>query len=195
VLLASAPEDSAANRKADASNTYLWRFPLRRLDAETVWDSIFSAAGTLDIKVGGPSFDWRAEPRKGPVESSRRGAYLIRGYASNREVTPAFLQAFDADDGRAPCPLRTQTVTAPQALFLMNSDVIDKAAAKFGKRLQKSAGNDLKASVILGYRTAVARPPSATELDRALQYLENNPDRLPGFAWVLFNLDEFVFVR
>ena len=65
---------------------------------------------------------------------------MIRGYANNREVMPDFLQAFDADDGRAPCPLRTQTVTAPQALFLMNSDVIDAAAAKFGDRLQKPIG-------------------------------------------------------
>jgi hypothetical protein len=85
-------------------------------------------------------------------------------------------------------------VTAPQALFLMNSDVIDKAAAKFGERLRKSAGSDLKAAVTLGYRTAVARPPSAAELERALQYLDNDPGRLPGLAWLLFNLDEFVFV-
>jgi hypothetical protein len=34
-----------------------------------------------------------------------------------------------------PCPVRTQTVTAPQALFLMNSAEVDKAAARFGERL------------------------------------------------------------
>ena len=111
------------------------------------------------------------------------------------EVMPAFLQAFDADDGRAPCPLRTRTVTAPQALFLMNSKVIDTASTKFAERLKKAAGNDLKAAVTLGYRTAIARPPSPAELDRALIYLDNDPARLPGFAWLLFNLDEFVFVR
>ena len=154
-----------------------------------------SAAGTLDLKVGGPSFDWRAEPSKGPVDAIRRGAYMIRGYAVNREVVPAFLQAFDADDGRAPCPLRTHTVTALQALFLMNSDVIDTASAKFAGRLKKAAGNDLKAAVDLGYRTAVARPPSAAEMERSLKYVDNDPARLPGFAWLLFNLDEFVFVR
>ena len=192
------------NRKIDPGNTYLWRYPLRRLDAETVWDSIFSAAGTLDLKIGGKSFDWRAEPRKGPVAAkTRRGAYLIRGYASNREVMPAFLQAFDADDGRAPCPLRTRTVTAPQALFLMNSDVIDTASTKFAERLKNAIGepggvsprSDFKAAVTLGYRTAIGRPPSAAELDRSLRYLGNDPTRLSGFAWLLFNFDEFVFVR
>jgi hypothetical protein len=178
----------AANRKADPGNVTLWHYPLRRLDAEAVWDAVHSAAGTLDLQIGGKSF----EPKAG---GSRRGAYLTRGYASNREATPAFLQAFDADDGRAPCPLRTHTVTAPQALFLMNSDVIDAACTKFAERLEKVAGKDLKAAVDIGYRTALGRAPSAAELERSLKYLDGDPGRLRGFAWVLFNLDEFVFVR
>ena len=110
-------------------------------------------------------------------------------------MTPGFLQAFDADDGRVPCPLRTHTVTSPQALFLMNSDVIDAASAMFAERLKKSAGSDLKAAVDLGYRTAIARPPSAAETERALRYLDGDPRRLSGLAWILFNLDEFAFVR
>jgi hypothetical protein len=178
----------AANRKADPGNMYLWHYPLRRLDAETVWDSIHSAAGTLDLTVGGKSFD----PKSG---TPRRGAYMTRGYASNREATPAFLQAFDAEDGRTPCPLRTHTVTAPQALFLMNSEVIDAACTKFAERLQKVADKDLNAAVNLGYRTALGRPPSAGEMERALKYLDRDPSRLRGFAWLLFNLDEFIFMR
>jgi hypothetical protein len=178
----------AANRKADPGNRYLWHYPLRRLDAETVWDAIHSAAGTLDLRVGGKSFD----PK---TDAPRRGAYLTRGYASNREATPAFLQAFDAEDGRTPCPLRTHTVTAPQALFLMNSEVIDVATAKFADRLEKLAGKDLQAAVRLGYRTALARQPSGAEMERALKYLGGDPGRLRGFAWLLFNLDEFIFVR
>ena len=49
--------------------------------------------------------------------ANRRGAYMIRGYSTSRDVVPNFLQAFDVDDGRAPCPVRTRTVTAPQALL------------------------------------------------------------------------------
>src|SRR5262249_30691927 len=112
-------EQHEANRKIDPRNSNLWHFPLRRLDAETVWDGIHAVAGSLDLTIGGPSFDPRSKGNpqseiRNP-KSPRRGAYMIRGYASNRDVTPAFLQAFDADDGRAPCPLRTHTVTAPQA--------------------------------------------------------------------------------
>jgi hypothetical protein len=198
------PALAAGNTKADANNTYLWHFRLRRLEAEPIWDSILSAAGNLDLSVGGPSFDITApEKKRGgrrgapPLDTrtNRRAAYMIRGYATDRDVVPSFLQAFDVDDGRVPCPLRTQTVTAPQALFLMNSNEIDQASAGFAKRLQKESGGDLKAAVELGYRITLARLPSPAEKERALAYLDNDPDRLKGFAWLLFNLDEFIYVR
>ncbi len=63
---------------------------------------------------------------------------MIRGYSTSRDVMPGFLQAFDVDDGRAPCPLRTRTVTSPQALFLMNSDAIARATARFAERLARN---------------------------------------------------------
>ncbi len=175
------------NRKADPANATLWHYPLRRLDAEAVWDSIQFSAGTLDLKLGGKSFDPKTEP-------PRRGAYMLRGYANERDVMPAFLRAFDADDGRAPCPLRTHTITAPQALFLMNSDVIDAACTKFAERLKKLAGDDLKKAVHDAYQIALARPPTSTEADRALAYLQGDPSRMRGLAWLLYNLDEFIFV-
>jgi hypothetical protein len=195
----------AANRKADPNNTYLWHYPLRRLEAEPIWDSIFTAAGTLDLAVGGPSFDVGAPAgRRGgrsrasrsvDTGSTRRAAYMVRGYSTSRDVVPAFLQAFDVDDGRAPCPVRTRTVTAPQGLFLMNSAEIDRASAAFAERLAKESGGDLTAAVDLAYRVALARPPSPAEQARSLAYLDNNPARLKGLAWLLFNLDEFIYVR
>ena len=120
---------------------------------------------------------------------------MIRGFSTSRDVVPNFLQAFDVDDGRLPCPLRTRTVTAPQGLFLMNSDEVEKATDKFAERLRKEAGADLGAAIDLGYRVALGRRPSGDEKDQALTYLANDPARLKGFAWLLFNLDEFVFAR
>jgi hypothetical protein len=204
--LASAvdPSLAKANLKADPNNVHLWHFRLQRLEAEPIWDAVFTAAGSLDLSVGGPSFDIGVGGGKrggaggspsGDKNGSRRAAYMIRGYSPNRDVVPAFLQSFDVDDGRMPCPLRTQTVTAPQALFMMNNDVIDKAAARFAERLKKESGSDLKKAVDLAYRIALARPPSATETERALEYLGSDPARLKGLAWLLFNLDEFVYVR
>jgi hypothetical protein len=196
--LASEAGDAAS---ADPEDTFLWRFRLQRLEAEPVWDSILSAAGTLDLTVGGPSFDVAGSgPRRTGREAratntNRRAAYMVRGFSTNRDVVPNFLQAFDVDDGRLPCPMRTQTVTAPQGLFLMNSDQIETASARLAERLQKESGGDLKSAVELGYRLTLARPPSAREEDRGLTYLANDPGRLKGFAWLLYNLDEFIYVR
>jgi hypothetical protein len=120
---------------------------------------------------------------------------MIRGYSTSRDVVPGFLQAFDVDDGRAPCPVRTRTVTPPQALFLMNSEAIQAACTQAAGRLAKESAGDLGAAVDLGYRLTLARPPTASERGRALAYLDGDPARLPGLAWMLFNLDEFLYVR
>ena len=202
------PAVYSANNKIDPANDYLWTFRLKRLEAEPIWDSILSSAGTLDLTLGGTSFDVAAAaaPRGGgggggrgnaaaATPPNRRAAYMIRGFSTSRDVVPNFLQVFDVDDGRLPCPLRTRTVTAPQGLFLMNSDEVERASVKFGERLQKEAGTDLTAAVDLGYRIALGRTPSGVEKDEAMTYLQNDPARLKGLAWLLFNLDEFVFVR
>ena len=199
-----AGEAFAESQGIDPGNTALWHFRLQRLAAEPVWDAMHAAAGGLDLKVGGPSFTTEGgggnrrrneSGNEGNPNAKRRGAYLIRGYSPSREVTPNFLQAFDVDDGRAPCPVRTQTVTAPQALFLMNSPDVDKACGALAARLQKESAGDLPAAVELAYRMTLARPPSGTEKNNALTYLENDAARLKELSWLLFNLDEFIYVR
>jgi hypothetical protein len=198
------PVAMAADIKADTSNTFLWHYRVQRLEAESVWDSILSAAGTLDLSIGGPSFSiGSTSARRGAggrgnataAAVNRRGIYMTRGFSTNSDVTPTFLQVFDVDDGRAPCPLRTQTVTAPQGLFMMNSEEIESASTKLAERLQKEAGGDLKNAVDLGYRLTLGRPPSSSEADRSLSYIQDDPARLKGFAWLLYNLDEFIYVR
>lgn len=192
------PARSGSEIAADPDDARLWHFRLRRIEAEPIWDAVFAAADDLDLSLGGPSFDVPgAGGRRGERAGgrARRGTYMIRGYGTSREVVPNFLRAFDVDDGRAPCPVRTRTVTAPQALFLMNSEAIDGASTKFAERLEREAGNDLGRAVDLGYRVAVARPPSETEREVALSYLQGDAGRLKGLAWLLFNLDEFVYAR
>ncbi|MFM8358784.1 MAG: DUF1553 domain-containing protein, partial [Verrucomicrobiota bacterium] len=192
------PGDSA-NHERDPDNLCLWRRPVRRLEAEAVWDSLNAAAGLLDLQVGGPSFDPRdrggatPDPAQGPAKT-RRGAYLSRGFSTSREVTPDFLRTFDAEDGREPCPMRTRTVTAPQALFLMNSREVGRAADALAARLRLEAGGDPARAVDLTYRLVLARPPREKEREQALAYLGQDPEKLSGLAWLLFNLDEFLHV-
>ncbi|HEY2585930.1 MAG TPA: DUF1549 and DUF1553 domain-containing protein [Tepidisphaeraceae bacterium] len=201
--------DVAAN-SADPADACLWHFRLERLEAEPIWDSILAAAGTLDLSVGGPSFDVGGGGRRrggggvggapgmasaSAASANRRAAYMIRGFSTSRDVMPVFLQAFDVDDGRVPCPLRLQTVTAPQGLFMMNSAEIDRASNKFAERLKTESGGDLAKAVDLAYRFTLSREPSQSEIKRSLAYLGDDPNRLKDFAWVMFNLDEFIYVR
>lgn len=190
------------NLAADPSSRFLWSFRLQRLEAEPIWDSILSAAGNLDTSLGGPSFDIESRAPRGrgaapatTAKMNRRGAYIVRGFSTSREVVPNFLQSFDVDDGRAPCPVRTQTVTAPQGLFLMNSPEIEKASTMFAERLTKESAGDLNKAVDLAYRIALNRPPSPGEKDNALTYVGADPNRLKQLAWLIFNLDEFIYVQ
>lgn len=194
----------SADMKADPEDTNLWHFRLQRLEAEPIWDSVFADSGNLDLTVGGPSFDIGNSGRRGngrrqiasiPTGTNRRAAYMIRGYSTNRDILPNFLQVFDVDDGRVPCPLRTQTVTAPQALFLMNSPIIERESRLFGQRLAKEDNGDLKRAVDLAYEYSLCREPSKEEQKSALNFLNDDPNRLGDFAWLMFNLDEFIYVR
>jgi hypothetical protein len=208
-LASSADDAEVAANSADPSDTFLWHFRLERLEAEPIWDSILWAAGTLDLSVGGPSFDVSgrggrrggsgAARASGMATASaaphRRAAYMVRGYSTSRDVMPVFLTAFDVDDGRVPCPLRLQTVTAPQGLFMMNSAEINRASADFAGRLEKESGGDLAKAVDLAYRLTLSREPTESERKRSLSYLGGDPGRLKNFAWVMFNLDEFIYVR
>ena len=205
-----APADMiTSNNKIDPGNDYFWRFNLQRLEAEPIWDSILSAAGDLDLSIGGKSFDPSPQQggrggggggggRNGPAADTRmnrRGAYMLRGYSPNRDMVPNFLSAFDVDDGRVPCPLRTQTVTAPQSLFMMNNDVIEAASKKLADRASKVASGDLTQALDLEYKLTLSRSPSAAEKDHALTFVNSDPDKLKSLAWILLNLDEFMYVR
>jgi hypothetical protein len=199
------PRYSAANQKIDPSNTYLWRFRLKRLEAEPLWDSILSSAGELDLSVGGKSFqivtpDSKQSiflPRDGTFETraNRRGLYMARGYIPSTEVMANFLQTFDVDDGRTPCPLRAQTVTAPQVLFSMNDQLVERATTKLANRVLEESSGDIRQAAQLAFRKTIGRAPSSAELDRALTYVGNDPSKMKGLAWLLFNLDEFIFVK
>ncbi len=170
-----------------------------------MWDSILYDSGNLDLAVGGKSFaldtpsknKTEAKPRSGSfdVNTNRRGIYMVRGYLPSKDVMPNFLTAFDADDGRVPCPMRGQTVTAPQALFMMNDELIAKESGILAHRVLKESGGNIPQAVNLAYRTTLGRPPSAPETRRALAYIENKPSRMNDFSWMLFNLDEFIYVR
>jgi hypothetical protein len=199
------PAISAANQKIDPKNKYLWKYPLRRLEAEPVRDAVLFAAGDLDLSIGGKSFRGdgieerrgASTPRTGNYDErrNRRAIYMGRGQHSSMNMMPAFLEIFNAEDGQFSCARRNHTLTAPQVLFLLNSELTHEASKKLAERLRREAAGDPKSAVDLGYRIALSRPPSGSERDHAMTYLNNDAQRLEGFAWMLLNLSEFVFIK
>ncbi len=194
----------AANRKQDPGNAFLWSFRLRRLEAESIRDSLLYAAGELDLSVGGKSFRMFDEQRRlgskkvignFDLRVHRRTIYMARGYHPDRELLPAFLSTFDAEDGQFPCARREETITAPQALFFLNSELAHGAAQEIGGKLERLCGDDLERAVRLAYQRLLARHPSASERKIALEFLSGEASRLAELAWLLANLDEFVFLR
>jgi len=199
------PAHVTKNLNIDAPDTDLWHFRLQRLEAEPVWDAIHYASDDLDLSVGGKSFNLTVPDQKQTIflpkdkvsdsRTNRRGVYLTRGYIPSTEVMDNFLTSFDVDDGRTPCPIRTQTVTAPQALFTMNNALVEKESEKLAGAVLKDAAGDLRTAVNLAYERTLSRKPIGSELDYALTYVEHDPARMKELAWLLFNLDEFIYVR
>lgn len=188
----SGPSDATdANHRRDPENRWLWRAPLRRLEAEAIRDSMLAVAGALDLSLGGPAYQ-----ATGLVDgTSRRTLYLSRGYRSYADAMPDFLQTFDAEDGRAVCARRARTVTAPQALWMMNSELVDTLASRLATWLERASSGSPAVMIELGYRRVLARAPTPSERETAARFLEGGTGRAEDLAWMLFNLDEFIYLR
>lgn len=195
----------AANVGIDANNKQLWKFPVRRLEAEAIRDSVLSVAGTLDTAVGGMSFRGSdinerrvmSATRTGYYDKrdNRRAIYMGRGSDASMNMMPAFLATFDAEDGHTSCARRERSITAPQVLYLLNGEFTQVASRDLAERVYLEGGASAEAKVNYGYKLVLGRAPSAAERDAALTYLgEGEPARLTGFAWMLLNLSEFVFL-
>jgi hypothetical protein len=188
--------------KQDPENHYLTRMNRRRLDADSIRDTILAVAGTLNLKMGGvgvipplsreeilaarmPNL-WPANPD--PAEHNRRSIYL----QMKRSMTLPILQIFDAPDTSASCPRREKSTVAPQALALMNGESTAAQAEQFAARVLKQAGANPDAQVDTSWRLAFARTPSAAERQTALDYLHRNS--LQRLCLLIFNMSEFIYV-
>jgi mono/diheme cytochrome c family protein len=197
---------NSANAKIDPENRYLWRMNRRRLEAEMIRDAVLSAAGTLNLKQGGPPVmaPLTEEERAGlkdpaqwpvaldPTEHSRRSVYL---YVKRSFRMPLF-ETFDMPDPAASCERRNVTTVAPQALALMNNDFMIEQSAQFAKRLKSELPDGPPSAWIdHGFRTVTGRSPTAEESrDLSALFASGSDAPLTRLCLVLFNLNEFLYV-
>src|SRR5204863_9810739 len=96
---------------------------------------------------------------KQPGEYSRRSVYIF----ARRNLRFPFLEVFDAPDNNLSCPVREQSVTAPQSLTLLNADEVLAAAQFTAERVLKEARSERQAIAPL-FRLVLDRTPSSKEL-------------------------------
>jgi hypothetical protein len=192
--IASEPSDAACQH--DSTNALLSHFRTRRLEAETIRDSLLAAAGSLDLTMFGPGADSAAP---------RRSVYL----AVRRTSLDPFLAVFDAPKPFSTLGRRDTTNVPAQSLTLLNSPFAIAQAQAWAREVVRANADSAGARVAAMFERAFARPPAAEELRASLAFLDAlaaerqlAPDaRLADkqlwqdLAQSLFNLKEFIYLR
>ncbi len=190
----------AANAKIDADNRYLWRMHRGRLDAESIRDGVLAVSGKLDLKMYGPGFElFRYKDDHSPIYD-HSAADKINSPATwrrtvyrfvVRSVPNPFLDCLDSADPNISVPVRNTTMTALQALALLNNTFMVKQSEYFAERLQKLSP-DPQQQMVTAYRLAFGRPPTPQERTALTGYAQRHG--LANACRLLFNANEFLFV-
>jgi hypothetical protein len=161
----------------DPDNTLLWRMNRIRLDAEVIRDAMLAVSGQLNLQSGGPSihpelppglserYGWK--PSKDAEQRTRRSVYVF----VRRNLRYPLFELFDMPDTNETCGRRNRTTTAPQALFILNSELILSEARSFAGRVLKETGTDPYTAITRAYRLALGRDASGDEIALATEFL------------------------
>jgi hypothetical protein len=185
--------------RIDSGNQFLWRMNRERLDAESLRDSILEVSGKLDLKMGGPGFDlfefkddfsphylYDKHPVNDP-KGLRRSVYRF----IVRSVPDPFMETLDCADPSQSVPVRNTTITALQALSLLDNPFVVAMSQAFADRLKKDSG-DPGGQIDEAFRLALGRKASAAERDSFAQYASKYG--LANACRLIFNSNEFIFV-
>ncbi len=155
--------------KADLDNVLLSRMPLKRMEAELVYDTLLAISGQLDERRFGPPdpVQVRDDGLVTPIGTEkgwRRSVYT----AQRRTETATLLESFDLPPMSPNCLERNTSTVAIQALHLLNNAMVEKLAGFLAEKIRKETGDDARQQIERGYRLALSRPPSAEEVNLSL---------------------------
>jgi len=183
--------------KRDRDNRWLWRFPSRRLEAEAIRDTMLAVSGELNLKTGGPGFNF-FKSRGGlsgfaPVESFGPEEFrrMIYAHKIRMETVPVF-GAFDCPTAGQAAPRRSRSTTAVQALNLFNSRFVTDRAKQFAARIKTQSPTDISHQVAKAFELALGRSPSPFELRATTEVVKKHG--LTTLCRVLFNSSEFLYI-
>ena len=183
ILLSNTYRQSSDHRDdvvaADPENKLLAVFPVKRLEAEEIRDSLLLAAGKLNEAVGGPSVfppipasllpqdrpnalqvynaTWNVS--KDPKDQNRRSLYIF----TKRSLTYPLLEPFDMANAQQVHSKRDVTTTPLQALTLLNNDLVFQWSQALAGRVVREAGRDESDQINRLYQILFARDATRTE--------------------------------
>jgi len=195
---------SAESLAKDPTNELLTAFPRRRLDAESLRDTLLALGGNLDLSPAGEhpfpkQSEWKFtqhNPFKAIYDSQRRSVFLM----TQRIQRHPYLAVFDGADPSTSTPARPTSTTPVQALFLLNDPLLHEQSKCVAERVIADA-TDETARVQRTYALLFSRPADAPELSAAHAFLENTRAKIGdeqeiwrSYIRALFRLNEFVYL-
>jgi hypothetical protein len=191
----------------DADTRLLWRFPPRRLEAETIRDTMLAVSGRLNLEMGGRGFNL-FKSRGGlsgfpPIDTfdaagRRRMIYAHKVRMERDDV----FGAFDCPDAGQSMARRRQSTTPIQALNLFNSPFTIQESQAFAARVTADVAKDASAAagasdlvqrqIDRAFQLAYTRSPDAIEATAAETVVREHG--LPTLCRVIFNSNEFLFI-
>ena len=187
ILLSSTWQQASVDRpecrRVDPENRLLWRTARRRMDFETLRDTLLHVGGNLDLTLGGPPISLLASG------NTRRTIYG----RIDRSRLPTILRLFDFPSPDTHSPNRARTTAPQQALYLLNNPFVMKQSAALAERAAAASSESRAAVGQELYWLTLGRPATEAELDRCRGYLEQ------GGAWAelaqaLLVSNEFLFI-
>ena len=200
VMSATYRQSADKAEPSDANNVFLSHQNRRKLDAESVRDSILAVSGKLDLTMGGPSFqDFIIEkPQHSPhyeyqlhdpedAKSWRRSIYRF----IVRSQQQPFMTVLDCADPSMRVDKRNESLSPLQALAMMNNGLTVAMAKHLAERVTNEA-QGLEAQTRRAFALALSRSSTADEIAPLLEYAGR--EGLENTCRVILNLNEFSFV-
>ena len=198
IVTSTAYRQSTANpsaQKKDPDNRLLGRYRLRRLDAESLRDSLLAVSGRLDTTRFGPpvpiavnaqgQFVVGVQKRDGNgdavgVEAGGTADFRRSLYVKVRRSTPVgVLETFDAPVVNPNCEARPVSTSAPQSLMFLNDGFVLDRSLDLARRLRRECPGDERAQLDRLWRLLFARPPKPVDVERSLKFVRDLGASLP----------------
>lgn len=204
--------------EVDPLNRLLSHYPLRRLEGESIRDSLLAVSSRLDRQLYGETIDpvrTKEDAAKrlfsGPLDGNGRRSIYIRMSIMD---PPQFLATFNQPPPKVPMGRRDKTNSPAQALALLNDPFVSGQAEFWAKSLIDQPHRNPQERITAMFRRAFSRNPNDAELARwtktadDLATLHDSPSTrspTPGgimnsldvwkeLAHTIFNSKEFIYV-